>query len=310
MIKIIAAGSCLPEQTLSNLDLEKIVDTTDTWIKSRTGICSRHIVSDGQTTTFLAVQAAKKALQRSGLEGTDIDIIIVATTTPHTLCPTTACQVQEAIGALCASCWDINAGCSGFLFALSTAYAYLKSGLHKTALIIGAETLSTIVDWTDRSSCILFGDGAGAVILSKTEEGQAGIIDIVTGSDGGRGEVLSCKKDGKLHMNGQEVFKFALTQVPKTIQNLLERNHLQPLDIDWYLLHQANERIIHSIARRLKVPKERFPMNLSYCGNTSAASIPILLDECIEKGLFQSGQRIILAGFGAGLTWGSVLLNW
>lgn len=321
-IRIIGTGSYLPKKVADNHFLSTIVDTDDEWIRQRTGIKERHLSNGKEGTTYMATHAAEAALENAGIEPEDIDMIIVATVSADTYVPSTSCQVQGAIGAIRATCLDINAACSGFLFALNTAYAYIETGMAKTILIAGAETLSREVDWSDRSSCILFGDGAGAAIVQKTE-GEGGFLASVTGSDGTQGEVLTCKgrgiqnpfhqskrKKDYIKMEGQAVFRFAVTMVPRCIKQILKKTGTEPDEIKYFVLHQANVRILEVIAKRLKVDIDKFPMNLDRYGNTSSASIPILLDELNRNKLLQPGDKIVLSGFGGGLTWGAVLLEW
>lgn len=268
----------------------------------------------------MAAKAGQAALEDAGLLPQQLDLILVATVSSDFLTPSTACMVQKELGACHAAAFDINAACSGFLFALNTVDAYFQAGIYQTALIIGVETLSKLIDWSDRSTCVLFGDGAGAVAVKASEEGMVACLQ---GSDGSGGDILVCKSRRNnnpyvqtgtdldyLYMNGQEVFKFAVKKEPECIQSLLQRTGMQPSDVDYYLLHQANYRIISSIARKLKLPLEKFPSNVGHCGNTSAASIPILLDEVHKKGMLAEGNTILLSGFGAGLTWGAALLKW
>lgn len=317
--KIIGTGSYLPEKTATNEYLSTLVDTNDDWIASRTGIRSRHLVQN-ETTVYMAAEAAKNALADAGMEGGDIELIIVATVSADHLVPSTGCMVQKELKATGAVAFDINAACSGFLFALNLADAYFRSGLYKNALLIGVETLSRMVDWSDRSTCVLFGDGAGAAVVCA---GPVGLCAGIQGSDGTGGEYLICEsrtnnnpyitttKDlDYLYMNGQEVFKFAIKKVPECIFEVLEKAELTPEDIDCYVLHQANLRIIGAIAKRLKIPADRFPSNVDQYGNTSAASVPILLDELNRDGRLKPGDRILLAGFGAGLTWSAAVLIW
>ncbi len=322
--KIVGTGSYLPAKTIDNNFLSTIVETSDEWITERTGIRSRHIASE-ETTISMGAAAARAALSMSGLDTENIDLILVATLTPDYAMPNVACMIQAELGAKNALCFDISAACSGFLFGLQTADAYIRSGMCKHALIIGAETLSRTVDWADRSTCILFGDGAGAAVLSASND-NTGLVDFVSGSDGSMGSVLELKNRpivnpyrtateeekaiSYMYMNGQEVFKFAVRKVPEIILAITEKNNIAPEQIDHYILHQANERILQSVSKRLSLPIERFPMNLDKCGNTSAASIPILLDECNRSGLLKKGDRLILCGFGGGLTWGCALLEW
>lgn len=321
-IKIIGTGSAVPKLRVTNDDLSKMMDTSDEWIKSRTGIEARHIAVE-ETTTSLAVEASQKALQMAGISAEEVDLIIAATVTPDKFFPNLSCEVQSAIGADKAVAFDISAACSGFLFALDTAERYLRQGGYKKALVMGAETLSKIMDWDDRSTCVLFGDGAGAAVLSAEEGEGAGILSMVQGSDGGRGMVLNCsnrpvnnpfvKNDAALSytsMNGQEVYKFAVKTVPNAITKAVEAAGCSLDEIDLFILHQANYRIIESVAKRLHQPMEKFPTNLQECGNISAASVPILLDNMNNHGRIVGGNKIVLAGFGAGLTWGATVLVW
>lgn len=317
--RIIGTGSAVPEQIVTNEDLSKIVETSDEWISSRSGIKERRIAKE-ETTTSLAILAGKRALENAGIASEEIEVIIVATCTPDCFFPNTACQVQEAIGAKHAVAFDLSAACSGFLFALSTAQAYIKGGIYQKALIIGAETMSKMIDWSDRSTCVLFGDGAGAAVVSAEE---TGVLELVQKSNGAGKGVLSCKaretrnllnheSETKeyLYMEGQPVFKFAVKTVPECVEEVLKKAEVKKEEIRYYILHQANSRIIQSVAKRLKEPEEKFPMNLSLYGNTSAASIPILLDEMNRNGMLNRGDKLVLSGFGAGLTWGAVLLEW
>lgn len=318
--KICGTGSYVPSHYLHNDDVAQLVDTNDTWIRERTGIVQRHIKKE-DTTVSMAVEAAKRALENAGVEAEAVDLLIVSTISSNVILPCTACMVQEAIGAASAMCFDLNAACTGFLAAYNTAQAYFQAGLARCALIIGTEGLSDLVDWTDRGTCILFGDGAGAAILRAEDETP---FTAVMHSDGSKGQALTCthlypgkaqpgdqtEKAAYIHMNGQEVFRFAVKQVPEVIQELLDKATLTTADIDWFILHQANRRIIEAVAKRLHVEMDRFPVNVDQYGNTSSASIPILLDEWNRKGQLKPGQKIVMAGFGAGLSWGAALLEW
>lgn len=320
-LKIIGTGSYLPNNTATNCDMEQLVDTTDEWIYTRTGIRQRHLAaSPEENTTFMAVQAAKKALEDSKLHPEEIDLILVASVSSDYITPSTACMVQRKLHASKAAAFDINAACSGFLYALNTVDAYFRCGIYHTALIIGVETLSKIVDWSDRSTCVLFGDGAGAVVAKAD---SSGMLACLQGSDGTQADVLMCKSRGNntpffstslkpdyLSMNGQEVFKFAVKKVPECLNLLLQETGLTTNDVDYYILHQANYRILTSIAKKLHLPIEKFPSNVDRCGNTSAASIPILLDELNRKETLKEDNLLFLSGFGAGLTWGAALLKW
>ena len=319
--RIIGTGSCLPETVVTNDDLAKIMDTSDEWISTRTGIRERHLAKD-ETTAGMSAEAARRAMENAGVTAQEIDLIIVGTVTADQVTPACACEVQAEIGADHAVAFDINAACSGFMFALHIAHAYLQTGVYRTALIIGAETLSKIMDWSDRSTCVLFGDGAGAAVV-RADGQPGGLLAFDQGTDGAKGRVLSCPNRSNnnplvetsrelkyVHMDGQEVYKFAVTQVPASLQKTVEAAHLAMEDIDFYALHQANIRILQAVAKRLKVPEDRFPVSLDHCGNISAASVPILLDEMNRKGLLKPGMKIALAGFGGGLTWASAVLEW
>ncbi|MCR5666250.1 MAG: ketoacyl-ACP synthase III [Eubacterium sp.] len=319
--KIIGTGSYLPPTVMTNEAISKLVDTNDAWIRERTGIGKRHIATD-DTTVSMASKAAQKALEAANITAEELDLVIVGTISADHLLPSTACSVQSEIGAKNAVAFDVNAACSGFLFAMNTANAYIKSGMYQNALIIGVETLSKITDWTDRSTCVLFADGAGAAVLTATDTEDEGILSFVQGSDGTRGPALYCKSrsnnnpyvtttldPGYITMDGPAVFKFAIKTVPACIRELLDKGGYTTQDPDVYVLHQANLRIIQSISKRLSIPMEKFPLNMEECGNTSAASVPILLDETVRSGGIKKGDLVILAGFGAGLTWGGALIR-
>ncbi len=330
---ICGTGSAVPVKIIDNHDLAKLVDTNDRWIRERTGIVRRHIAGS-ETTVSMAAEAAKRALADAKTDAGEIDLIIVSTISSNVILPCTACEVQKEIGADNAFCFDLNAACTGFVLAYQTACVYLSSGICRTALVIGSECLSDLTNWKDRSTCILFGDGAGAAVV-RASEGQFYLPALH--SDGGRGNALMCasRYDGRyetlaaeslvhkrgtdgpfsensyfMEMDGQAVFKFAVRSVPEVISEVLEKNHLQKEEIAWFLLHQANRRIVEAVAKRMEEPLRKFPMNLQEYGNTSSASIPILLDEMNQRGMFESGQKIVLTGFGAGLTWGASILEW
>ena len=318
-VKILGTGSFLPEKSVSNDDLSKVMDTSDEWISSRTGIRSRHI-SIEDTTSTMAVKAAKKALENAGVSAEELDHIFVATLSGDHATPSTSCQVQKGIGAVNAVCMDINAACSGFVYGLNTAIAYARAGMGKKMMIIGVETLSKILDWSDRSTCVLFGDGAGCAIVEADDSRE---IYIDAGSDGAKGDVLTCeerhlnnllvKDDSPMQqvtMDGQEVFKFAVRMVPKSITKVLDQAGVDKEEVKYFVLHQANRRIIEAAARRLKEPMEKFPMTIGQFGNTSTASIPLLLNDMIQKDMLKRGDKIIMSGFGAGMTWGAVLMEW
>lgn len=317
--RIIGTGSALPTHTITNDDLTKFLDTSDEWIRSRTGIRCRQVAGEGENVVTLATEAGRKAIEDCGIQPEEIQMVLVATCSSENYFPSVGCRVQAALGLKNASAMDLSAACSGFLFALQTAHAYIMSGFYDTVLVIGAETLSRTVDWSDRSTCVLFGDGAGACVVKKSD---TGILEIVQHSDGTMGDVLvasassletpvaAAQKTLPMHMDGQAVFKFAVKTVPECIRELMNKTEYSLEDVDHVILHQANSRIIESVAKRLSMPAEKFAMNLERHGNTSAASIPILLDELNKKGILKEGETVLLSGFGAGLTWGAALLTW
>ena len=305
--KIIGTGSAVPSRVLDNAELSTFLDTSDEWIRTRTGIRSRHIAQEGQTASALAAQAAKKAIADAGIAAEQIEAIIVATSTPDYIFPSTANLVQQEIGAERAACFDLSAACTGFLYAMSVADAYIKAGMYKKVLVIGAEVMSQVVDWKDRCVCVLFGDGAGAVVLGEDGSGKS-IFRLH--SDSGSAQALTLGKENAVHMNGREIFSFAVRKVPESVKEVLEESETAKEQVKYFILHQANARMIESIAKRLDVPVEKFPMNLETHGNTSAASIPVLLDELNRQNRLIPGDVLILSGFGGGLSWGSALLEW
>lgn len=318
--RICGTGSMLPNRVVTNDDLSKIMDTSDEWIRSRTGICSRHLAVE-ESLTELAAQASRKALEEAGVKPEELDMILAATLSADKLLPCLSCELQRELGAVNAVAFDINAACSGFMFALQTADMYIKSGQYQRILVVGGEILSKLMDWNDRSTGVLFGDGAGAAVVQADEE--YGILGSVQGSDGAKGDALLCEGRRNnnpyvsnstdlpyVSMNGQEVYKFAVRTVPKAILEALQKADLTVEDVDLFVLHQANIRIIESVSKRLKVPMEKFPSNLEECGNISAGSVPILLDYVNQRGMLHKGDKIVLAGFGAGLTWGASVLTW
>lgn len=322
-VSIKGFGAYAPTNIVSNDDLSKIVETSDEWILGRTGIKERRI-SQGEDTSEIATKAAQMAIERAGISGEDIDLIIVATITPDMFTPSVSCLVQKGIGAKNAMAFDINAACSGFIYGLQVAYSMMdNSSNFKNVLVIGAETLSKIIDWTDRGTCVLFGDGSGAVVLSKTEEEKKKIANFYSKSDGSKGDALTAgaidvinpyvkeivTKNKKVEMNGQEVFKFAVTSIVKGIKTVLEESNLSIEDIDMIVPHQANLRIIEFAAKKLKVDFNKFYINLDKYGNTSSATIPIALNEMYEKSLLKKGKKIIMVGFGGGLTFGAALIE-
>ena len=326
-MKITGTGSARPRKVVTNTQLTEWMDTSDEWIRERTGIAERHL-STGETVASLAAEACRKALEQAGKTAEEVDMILLATCSPEYLLPCCACQVQQEIGAVNAVAFDINAACSGFLFGLTTANAYIQSGMYRNILIVGSEVLSKLMDWEDRSTCILFGDGAGAVLAEAVEDGESGLVDSVQRSDGSKGIVLSCRErmisnplykeaaertnqeSFYVQMDGQAVYRFATRQVPACIREVLEKTGLTVEDIDLFVLHQANVRIIEAVAKRLGADIGKFPMNLDRVGNMSSATIPVLLDELNREGRLHSGDRLVLSGFGAGLTYGSCILIW
>ncbi|HBA97805.1 MAG TPA: 3-oxoacyl-ACP synthase [Lachnospiraceae bacterium] len=321
--RIIATGAYAPEQVITNDDLAKVVDTSDEWITKRTGIRERHI-SSGENTSGLAVKTARQILERAGIKAGTLDLIIVASVTADYSTPATSCIVQKEIGAHNAVAFDVSAACSGFMFALSIADKYIKAGVYNNAMVIGAETLSKIVDWSDRSTCVLFGDGAGGAYVEKSETdgiikeeiGTKGeICDILTGGYTACSNIFSENNDSTdnlwyVSMNGREVFKFATKSVVKSVERVLKDAGAVPGDIKYVIPHQANARIVEVISNKLAIPYEKFYINMDRYGNTSSASIPIALNELNEKGLLERGDRILLTGFGGGMTWGTMLISW
>ena len=314
--RITGTGSYLPLKVLSNNDLEKMVDTNDQWIQERTGIKKRHIIAENETTTDLAFNAAEKAIEAADIENTEIDLIIVATTTPTRIFPSTASLVQERLGISGCPAFDIQAVCTGFIYALTVADKFIKSGSAKNALVIGAESLSRIVDWSDRNTCVLFGDGAGAVVLQASEE--TGILSTHIHSDGKYNTLLSVPTgpgsmdtDAKpyIEMQGNDVFKIAVRTLSNIADETLSANNLSKKDIDWLIPHQANIRIIAATAKKLGMSMDQVVVTVDEHGNTSAASIPLALDVAVRDGRIQRGETLLLEAFGGGFTWGSVLLN-
>jgi len=317
-------GSFAPEKTLTNDELAKRVDTSDEWITTRTGISVRHITTDSESTAFLATQAARKALAEANLDAGDVELIIVATITPEMVFPSTASFVQRALGASNAWVFDLAAACSGFVYGLSIVQQFIESGRLKNALVIGAETLSKITDWTDRTSCILFGDGAGAVVLERGDDGRKGILYSTMHSDGDRWEALNCQAYGSRHpsnsqlddpkkiymqIKGREVYQQAIRRIVETVNGCLETCGLTIDDVGMLISHQMNARIIESASKRLNIPDEKVFINIGEYGNTSAASVPIAFDECVRKGRIKHGDIVILVAFGAGLTWGANVIQ-
>lgn len=322
--RVLGVGSFAPEDVLTNHQLEKMVDTSDEWIRERTGIIERRIADADTATSDLAYEAGKRALESAGMAASELDLIIVATATPDMMFPATACLVQDRLGATRAAAFDMSAACSGFIFGLATADAYIKAGLCKRVMVIGAETVSKITDWTDRNTCVLFGDGAGAVVLGPADDGR-GILSTHLHTDGSMSDLLYVPGGGsripataesiskRLHyikMRGNETFKVAVRALEEVVIEAIEHNGLKPSDIDVLVPHQANLRIIQATAKRLDMPMHKVVVTLQKYGNTSAASVPMALDEAVKDGRITDGKLVLLEAFGGGLTWASALIRW
>ena len=307
--RISGTGSYLPERVMTNTELEQMVETTDQWITERTGIRKRHIVGEQENTCDLAEHAARQALAAAAIEPQQIDLIIVATTTPDRTFPSTACLLQQRLDIHGPAAFDIQAVCTGFVYALGVADKFIRSGSARRALIVGADSLSRIIDWTDRSTCVLFGDGAGAVVLEASDE--PGILSTHLHADGKYNELLHVPQDSQyIHMQGNEVFKVAVNTLGRIVDETLAANHMHKDDIDWLVPHQANIRIIAATARKLKMPMERVVVTVDEHGNTSAASIPLALDVAVRDGRIKRGETLLLEAFGGGFTWGSALMKY
>jgi 3-oxoacyl-[acyl-carrier-protein] synthase-3 len=319
--RIAGTGSYLPEKVLTNDDLAKLVDTSDEWIAARTGIRERHVAAEGETTGDLAYHASLRALEAAGVDASELDLIVLGTTTPDLVFPSTACLLQHRLGANGCPAFDVNAACSGFVYALSVADKFIQSGTVKTALVVGAETLTRMIDWTDRGTCVLFGDGAGAVVLKA--DAETGILNTHLHADGGKKELLWNPvgvsvgfKPGehnagvRILMAGNDVFKHAVKALDAVVEETLEANGLDRSEIDWLIPHQANLRIIEATAKRLDMPMERVIVTVDKHGNTSSGSVPLALDVAVRSGAVQRGQLVLLEAFGGGFTWGSALLRY
>ncbi len=314
-------GSYLPERVVTNEELSKTVDTTDEWIQQRTGIRQRHIAADGEFTSHLAIKASERALEHAGIKASDLDLIVLATATPDETFPATATRVQAALGMTKGAAFDVQAVCAGFVYGVSVADSLIKNGIASTALVIGAETFSRILDWDDRGTCVLFGDGAGAIVL-KGEQGAGtsadrGILANALHSDGRQHDILyvdggpsSTRTTGLLRMEGKEVFKHAVVNMAAVVGEVLEKAGLEPKDIDWLVPHQANKRIIDGTGRKLGLPPERVVITVDKHANTSAASIPLALDVAVRDGRIKKGDLLLLEGIGGGLAWGASLIRW
>ncbi|MFA5031747.1 MAG: beta-ketoacyl-ACP synthase III [bacterium] len=324
-IKILATGSYLPPKVLTNFDLEKIVDTSDEWIRTRTGISERHIVDEKTATSDLAFEAAKIALDNAGLKPSDLDAIIVATASPDTIYPSTACWVQKKFNIPGIPAFDISAACSGFIYGLTISASLIESGKYKHILLCGAEVMSKVVNWEDRETCVLFGDGAGACIIGKSEDGASGIISSYLGADGTLGNLLIQPAGGtrmpashetvdkrlhSVHMEGKEVFKHAVRTMGSTGERVLKEAGMTADDIDIYIPHQANMRIIEATCKRVKIPMSKTHIIIHKYGNVPAASIPLALDDAVRANKIKRGDIVLTTGFGAGFTWGGMIIKW
>ena len=318
---VLGCGSYLPERVVTNEELSKSVETTDEWIRQRTGICQRHIAAEGEYTSHLAIKASQRALDHAGITAADLDLIVLATATPDQTFPATATRVQAALGMTKGAAFDVQAVCAGFVYGVSVADSLIRSGLASTALVIGAETFSRILDWEDRGTCVLFGDGAGAIVL-RGERGTGassdrGILANALHSDGRHHDILyvdggpsSTRSTGFLRMEGKEVFKHAVVNMAAVVGEVLEKAGLEAKDIDWLVPHQANKRIIDGTGRKLGLPPERVVMTVDKHANTSAASIPLALDVAVKDGRIKKGDLLLLEGIGGGLSWGASLVRW
>ncbi len=319
--RIAGTGSYLPEKILTNDDLAKFVDTSDEWITTRSGIRQRHIAADDETTCDLAYHASVRALEAAGVDASELDLIVLGTTTPDLIFPSTACLLQHRLGANGCAAFDVNAACSGFVYALTVADKFIRSGAAKNVLVVGSETLTRMIDWNDRTTCVLFGDGAGAVVLKP--DSDTGILSTHLHADGGKKELLwnpvgvsvGFKPEEKnvgvrINMAGSDVFKHAVKTLDSLVEETLEANGLDRHDIDWLIPHQANLRIIEATAKRLDMPMERVIVTVDRHGNTSSGSVPLALDEAVRSGKIQRGQMVLLEAFGGGFTWGSALLRY
>ncbi len=314
--RILGTGGYLPEKVLTNRDIERMVDTSDAWIRERTGIVERRVASDGETCGDLAEAAARRAIEAAGVAPADIDLIIVATTTPDQIFPSNACLLQHRLGIRGCAAFDIQAVCTGFIYALGVADQFIRTGAASTALVVGAETVSRIIDWNDRGTCVLFGDGAGAVVVGAAD--KPGIISSHLHADGAHRELLQVpagvgngnQGSPYMEMKGNEVFRVAVTTLGRIVDETLDANHMTRADIDWLVPHQANLRIIQATARKLDLPMEQVVVTVDRHGNTSAASVPLAFDEAVRDGRIQRGQTVLMEAFGGGFTWGSVLLRY
>ena len=323
--KIISTGSYIPEMVITNADLEKMVDTSDEWISTRTGIKRRHIAKKEEAASDLAYHASIKALEKAGISARELDMIIVATITPDMLFPATACILQDKLGARRIPAFDLEAACSGFLYGISVASQFIDSGTYETILVVASETLSKIIDWKDRNTCVIFADGAGAAVLRSSSDDTGGIISIYLGADGGGAELVGVPAGGSrmpasietikgrqhyMKMKGNELFKRAVKVMTEAVEKVLEMGNLTYKDIDFFIPHQANIRIIQAVTKRINLPMDKVYVNLHECGNMSAASIAVALDQALDEGKIKKKDKILLASFGGGLTWASMVIEW
>src|SRR5690625_193684 len=308
-VGIIGTGHYAPDNVVTNKDLEKIVDTTDEWIRTRTGIEERRIAGDEEDSSDMAFHAAEKALANAGITAEELDLILVATISPDTPFPSVACMIQDRLGAKNAAAMDVAAACAGFMYGVISGAQFIKTKVYKHVLVVGVDKLSKIIDWKDRNTCVLMGDGAGAAVLGEVSEGK-GILSIELGANGAGGKELYQNEKNYLVMNGREVFKFAVRQMPESSEAVIRKAGLNKEDVDYLVPHQANIRIMEAARQRLNIPDERMAKTINRYGNNSSASIPIALSESINDGKIKDGDIIVLVGFGGGLTWGAVALKW
>ncbi|MFD1415309.1 beta-ketoacyl-ACP synthase III [Oceanobacillus jeddahense] len=308
-IGILGTGHYLPTNVVTNHDLEKIVDTNDEWIRTRTGIHERRLATDDIDTSDMAYYASIEALKEANVKAEDIDLILVATVTPDTAFPSIACLIQDKLGAINAAAMDVGAACAGFMYGIITANQFIATGTYKNVLVVGAEKLSKITDWTDRSTCVLFGDGAGAAVIGEVSE-EKGILSFELGANGAGGKELYLNKEDHIIMNGREVFKFAVRQMPESTVNVIEKIGLSREDVDYLIPHQANIRIMEAARERLGISEDKMAKSIERFGNNSSASIPMALSEAVKEGKIKDNDLIVLVGFGGGLTWGAVALRW
>lgn len=308
-VGVIGTGYYVPDNIVTNHDLEKIVDTTDEWIRTRTGIEERRIAKDDEDSSDMAFKAAERAIQVAGIDPEEIGLIVVATVTPDTPFPSVANIIQDRLGATNAAAYDVAAACAGFLYGLVTGQQFIESKAYKYVLVVGVDKLSKITDWTDRNTCVLLGDGAGAVVLGEVSEGK-GILSFELGSDGSGGKHLYLNEKNYLEMNGREVFKFAVRQMPESCVNVVEKAGLNTDDVDFLVPHQANIRIMEASRKKLGISEDKMIKTIQKYGNNSSASVPIALSEAVENGKIQDGDIVVLVGFGGGLSWGAALLKW